>query len=114
MSSKTSNLQKGKKEKRHKRKKNKKAKGAEDNSGPVQISKVIAPMKQKSPSVAIETKNAALYILYLKIKPPFLFQYLKDRDKGKYSMISGKKIKMKVKKSKKDKQVNRHMCPHNL
>lgn len=35
----------------------------------------------------------------------YFFQYLKDRDKGKYSMISGKKIKMKLKKSKKDKQV---------
>ncbi|MED6257582.1 hypothetical protein ATANTOWER_027270 [Ataeniobius toweri] len=33
-----------------------------------------------------------------------ILKYLKDRDKGKYSMISGKKIKMKVKKSKKDKQ----------
>jgi len=37
----------------------------------------------------------------------FFFQYLKDKKKGKYSMISGKKIKMKVKKSKKDKQVIR-------
>lgn len=34
-------LQKGKKEKRHKRKKDKKAKG-EENSGPVQISKVTS------------------------------------------------------------------------
>ena len=34
-----------------------------------------------------------------------LLKYLKERKKGKYSMISGKKIKMKVKKSKKDKQV---------
>lgn len=34
-----------------------------------------------------------------------LQQYLKDRKKGKYSMISGKKIKMKVKKSKEDKKV---------
>lgn len=41
----TSTLQKGKKEKRHKRKKNKKAKGGEDNSGPVQISKVTAGQK---------------------------------------------------------------------
>lgn len=40
----------------------------------------------------------------------FFFQYLKDRKKGKYSMISGKKIKMKVKKSKKDKQVSNQMC----
>lgn len=40
----TSTLQKGKKEKRHKRKKNKKAKGGEDNSGPVQISKVAVPV----------------------------------------------------------------------
>lgn len=39
----------------------------------------------------------------------FFFQYLKDRKKGKYSMISGKKIKMKVKKSKKDKQVSNQM-----
>lgn len=36
----------------------------------------------------------------------FFFQYLKDKEKGKYSMISGKKIKMKVKKSKKDKQAS--------
>lgn len=40
----------------------------------------------------------------------FFFQYLKDKKKGKYSMISGKKIKMKVKKSKKDKQVSNQMC----
>ncbi|KAG7222718.1 hypothetical protein INR49_026327 [Caranx melampygus] len=39
--------------------------------------------------------------------PVQISKYLKDRKKGKYSMISGKKIKMKVKKSKKDKQVLR-------
>lgn len=47
-----------------------------------------------------------------------LQQYLKDRKKGKYSMISGKKIKMKVKKSKEDKKViqcfHRHGCSHLL
>lgn len=42
----------------------------------------------------------------------FFSQYLKDRKKGKYSMISGKKIKMKVKKSKKDKQVISLFCCH--
>lgn len=36
--------------------------------------------------------------------PVQISKYLKERKKGKYSMISGKKIKMKVKKSKKDKQ----------
>ncbi|AWP20183.1 Hypothetical protein SMAX5B_019688 [Scophthalmus maximus] len=36
--------------------------------------------------------------------PVQISKYLKDKKKGKYSMISGKKIKMKVKKSKKDKQ----------
>lgn len=37
--------------------------------------------------------------------PVQISKYLKEKKKtGKYSMISGKKIKMKVKKSKKDKQ----------
>lgn len=43
--------------------------------------------------------------LFSGLQVSFFLQYLKDRDKGKYSMISGKKIKMKLKKSKKDKQV---------
>lgn len=41
--------------------------------------------------------------------PVQISKYLKDRTKGsKYSMISGKKIKMKVKKSKKDKQMDKN------
>ncbi|KPP69602.1 hypothetical protein Z043_111632, partial [Scleropages formosus] len=37
--------------------------------------------------------------------PVQISKYLKEKKKGgKYSMISGKRIKMKVKKSKKDKQ----------
>lgn len=93
--------QKGKKEKRHKRKKSKKAKGGEDSAGPVQISKVAVP-------VAVWGPRARLDVSHLNWPTSFLpSQYLKDREKGKYSMISGKKIKMKVKKSKKDKQVSR-------
>lgn len=55
----TSTLQKGKKEKRHKRKKNKKAKGGEDNSGPVQISKVTATV------VVIEDKKKCISLYYI-------------------------------------------------
>lgn len=41
--------------------------------------------------------------------PVQISKYLKERKKGgKYSMISGKKIKMKVKKSKKDKQAEKN------
>lgn len=62
----TSTLQKGKKEKRHKRKKNKKAKGGEDNSGPVQISKVTARV------VVRGQKCISLYYTF-KLKPFHLF-----------------------------------------
>lgn len=114
--------QKGKKEKRHKRKKNKKTKG-EENSGPVQISKVTACFRiSQFPdfSCHLIPNNLLIanctwiimsvnFILGLCILTSlnFIFfpQYLKDRNKGKYSMISGKKIKMKVKKSKEDKKV---------
>lgn len=60
---------------------------------------------------SVESHLFDLFALTCTIRPlnmtVFSFQYLKERKKGgKYSMISGKRIKMKVKKSKKDKQVS--------
>lgn len=40
--------------------------------------------------------------------PVQISKYLKGKKKGKFSMISGRKIKMKVKKSKKDKQMDKN------
>lgn len=57
----SSKTQKGKKEKRHKRKKSKKAKGGEDNSGPVQISKVAVCV------VARWTKCTSLYFTFKRL-----------------------------------------------